>query len=494
MNEMLRMTVRQLNQAIRTRELGVKELVKAYLDRIARVEPQIHAFITIHPEELLEEAGKLDDRIAQGHQQILPLTGIPVAIKDNISTQGIRTTCGSRILEEYFPPFDATVTARLKQNGALILGKTNCDEFAMGSSTENSAFFPTRNPWDTGRVPGGSSGGSAACVAAWEAPLALGSDTGGSIRQPAAFCGVVGLKPTYGRVSRYGLVAFGSSLDQIGPLARTVEDAAVLLEAIAGPDPADSTCSRRTSETFSASLNKDVSGLRIGVPSGWFGAGLDRRIEEKIRLALSKLEALGCRLDEVQLSHTQYAIATYYIVAPAEASSNLARYDGVKFGYRAPGQADLETMYRETRSQGFGEEVKRRIMIGTYVLSSGYYDAYYLKASKLRTLLAEDYRAAFEKVDLIVGPTTPTLPFELGEKTEDPLQMYLSDVYTVTANLAGIPAMSLPCGFTGEGLPVGLQILAPHFEESKILQVGHALETELAIKPPQLRFPFRERT
>jgi aspartyl-tRNA(Asn)/glutamyl-tRNA(Gln) amidotransferase subunit A len=486
MNEILRLSVRQLTQAIRARELSVTEVVTSYLDRVKEADSQVRAFLFIDPESLLQEAEKLEARIAEGGQEITPLTGIPVAIKDNMATKGIRTTCGSRILENYLPPFDATVIARLKEKGALILGKTNCDEFAMGSSTENSAYFPTRNPWDTERVPGGSSGGSAAGVAAWEAPLALGSDTGGSIRQPAAFCGVVGLKPTYGRVSRYGLVAFGSSLDQIGPLARTVEDAALLLEAIAGPDPADSTCSERLPDAFSASIGKDISGLRIGVPTGWFGAGLDPRIEQKIRFALTTLEALGCTIEEIQLPHTEYAIATYYIVAPAEASSNLARYDGVKFGYRAPGELDLETMYKETRSQGFGEEVKRRIMIGTYVLSSGYYDAYYLKAGKMRTLLANDYRAAFEKVDLIVGPTTPSLPFKLGEKTEDPLQMYLSDVYTVTANLAGIPAISLPCGFTEERLPVGLQIQAPHFQEAKLLQVGHALEKELAIEHPQL--------
>jgi aspartyl-tRNA(Asn)/glutamyl-tRNA(Gln) amidotransferase subunit A len=485
MNEMLRLSVRQLNQLIRSREASVTEVVQAYLERIDQADTRVRAFLTLPSKELLKEAAELDARLAQGGQTG-SLTGIPVAVKDNISTKGLRTTCGSRILENYVPPFDATVIERLKRSGALILGKTNCDEFAMGSSTENSAFFPTRNPWDTGRVPGGSSGGSAAGVAALEAPLALGSDTGGSIRQPAAFCGVVGLKPTYGRVSRYGLVAFGSSLDQIGPLARSVEDATLLFEAIAGPDPADSTCSEKAPEPYSALLGRDISGLRIGLAADWFGTGLDQRIGERIRFALSRLERLGCRLEEVRLSNTEYAIATYYIVAPAEASSNLARYDGVKFGYRAPGQADLDTMYQETRSRGFGEEVKRRIMIGTYVLSSGYYDAYYLKASKMRRLLAEDFREAFQKVDLIVGPTTPSLPFCLGEKADDPLQMYLSDIYTVTANLAGIPAMSMPCGFTEERLPVGLQILAPHFQESKLLQCGYALEQELAIEPPPL--------
>jgi len=365
-----------------------------------------------------------------------------------------------------------------------VIGKANCDEFAMGSSTENSAYFPTRNPFDLDRVPGGSSGGSAAAVAAFQVPGALGSDTGGSIRQPAAFCGAVGLKPTYGRVSRYGLVAFGSSLDQIGPIARNVRDAAAILQVISGRDPRDSTSSDRGIDNYVAELGKDVHHLRVGVPAEWFGSGLEPRVEEKVRAAIAAIERLGCVVEEIRLPHTEYAIATYYIIAPAEASSNLARYDGVKYGYRSPRTEDLQTLYTRSRSEGFGAEVKRRIMIGTYVLSSGYYDAYYLRAGKVRTLIVRDYLDAFGKVDLLVGPTTPTLPFRLGEKTDDPLSMYLSDVYTVTANLAGIPALSLPCGFTEDGLPVGIQILGPHFGEGVILRLAHALESELALEAP----------
>lgn len=486
MSEISRLSIYQLNQAIQKRELSVREVCEAFLRRIEQHDSRIRAFLMLQPEQVLCQADQLDGRLQRGEQGPGPLTGIPLAVKDVIVTRGVRTTCGSRILGNFIPPHDATVVRKLKEANFVLLGKVNCDEFAMGSSTENSAYFPTRNPWDLERVPGGSSGGSAACVAACEAPGALGTDTGGSIRQPAAFCGVVGLKPTYGRVSRFGLVAFASSLDTIGPIANNARDVALLLECIAGPDPLDSTCSPRPVGRYTAEIEKDVRGLRIGVPVEWFGEGLDSRIEEKIRAALKKLEGLGCEIAEVHLPHTPYAIATYYIIAPAEASSNLARYDGVKYGVRSRRHEDLEAMYKYTRSEGFGEEVKRRIMLGTYALSAGYYDAYYLKAGKVRTLLKQDYLEAFQQVDLLVGPVTPSLPFKLGEKTADPLEMYLGDIYTVTANLAGIPGLSMPCGFTSQGLPVGLQILGPHFEEGKILRLAHALEKELALVRPPL--------
>ncbi len=410
-------------------------------------------------------------------ESILP--GIPVAVKDNIITRGTRTTCGSRILGDYVPPYDATVVTNLKKEGALIFGKCNCDEFAMGSSTENSSFHPTRNPADPDRVPGGSSGGSAAAVAAGFVPLSLGSDTGGSIRQPAAFCGVNGLKPTYGLVSRYGLVAFGSSLDQIGPFGRSIEDAALLLSAISGHDPHDSTSARRDTLDYAGQLGKEIKGTRIGICPEWFAAGLDPEISASVKGALGKLESLGCEIVEIALPHSEYAIETYYIIAPAEASSNLARFDGVKYGFRSSDHTDLETMYLNTRTQGFGEEVKRRILIGTYVLSSGYYDAYFLKAGKVRNLIKRDYLEAFRKIDFIAGPTTPTPPFGLGEKTTNPLEMYLSDIYTVGANLAGIPALSMPCGKTSGGLPIGIQLQGPHFSEAGMLSVAAALESEL---------------
>jgi aspartyl-tRNA(Asn)/glutamyl-tRNA(Gln) amidotransferase subunit A len=479
-------SIRELRESITRQEFSVTEVVEGFLARIDQQEEKIKAFLSVDAESALDQARALDQRLAQGEAQNGLLTGIPVAVKDNIVTEEIRTTCGSRILENYIPPYDATVVRSLKENGAIVVGKANCDEFAMGSSTENSAYFPTRNPWDLERVPGGSSGGSAAAVAAWEVPGALGSDTGGSIRQPAAFCGVVGLKPTYGRVSRYGLVAFASSLDQIGPLANNVWDVALLLQAIAGSDARDSTSVQRPVEDYLEDLGKDVQGFKIGVPSEWFSSGLDPQIEQAVQGAIKTLEGLGCRVKEVHLPHTEHAISTYYIIAPAEASSNLARYDGVKYGYRSPDATNLEDMFRSARSQGFGDEVKRRIMIGTYALSSGYYDAYFLKASKVRTLLKNDYLEAFKQVDFLVGPTTPSLPFKMGEKTTDPLQMYLMDVYTVTANLAGIPGLALPCGFSQEGLPIGLQIQAPHFEEAKLLRLAHALEAELAVERPEL--------
>ena len=485
MNDICRLTLKELRDSVKRRSLSFKEIAAAFLERIDGANETLKSFISVD-EGVLDEAAALDDRFAREDLRLGFLTGLPIAVKDNIVTKGLRTTCGSKILENWIPPYDSTAVRRLKGNDALVCGKTNCDEFAMGSSTENSGFFHTRNPWDLERVPGGSSGGSASAVGARMVPAALGSDTGGSIRQPAAFCGTVGLKPTYGRVSRYGLVAFGSSLDQIGPLANCVRDVAMMLQVLAGHDPSDSTSAERRPESYLNEIGKDIRGLKIGVPKEWFGSGLDPEVERLVRSAIKKLESLGCHLDEVSLPYTSNAVATYYIIAPAEASSNLARYDGVKYGYRSERKGGLREMYENTRTEGFGDEVKRRIMIGTYVLSSGYYDAYYLKASKVRTLIQRDYLDAFEQVDLIVGPTTPTPPFRLGEKTSDPLEMYLSDVYTVTANLAGVPALSLPCGFTGTKLPVGLQLIAPHFEEGRLLRAGHVLESEMDFETPTL--------
>ncbi|MBI4445389.1 MAG: Asp-tRNA(Asn)/Glu-tRNA(Gln) amidotransferase subunit GatA [Acidobacteria bacterium] len=468
--------------------VSFRDVADAYLTRIREYDGEVGAFLSVQADTVLKQAEDLDRKYHRGDLRLESLTGIPIAVKDVISTEGIRTTCASRILENYVPPYDATAVQRLKEQNALILGKTNCDEFAMGSSTETSGFFTTRNPLDLERVPGGSSGGSAACVAAWEAPASLGTDTGGSIRQPAAFCGVVGLKPTYGRVSRYGLVAFASSLDVIGPFANTVRDVAIVLKAIAGKDRRDSTSSHQPVEDYLLETDKGVKGMRVGIPSEWLGSGLDDAIKESIQLITKRLQKMDCSLQEVHLPHTKYAIATYYLIATAEASSNLARYDGVKYGYRTPRPADLEEMYRKTRSEGFGDEVKRRIMLGTYALSSGYYDAFYLKAGKVRTLVTQDYLKVFEEVDLLVGPTTPILPFKLGEKISDPLEMYLTDVYTVTANLAGIPGLSLPIAFTSAGLPVGLQILGPHFQEAKLLRLGHAIEQDLGLERPRLAF------
>ena len=486
MSEIHQLSIKKLRELIQRRDASVTEITQSFLNRIQQCDDKIKAFLTVEEEPALAQAAELDRQLASGESKNGLLTGIPLAIKDNIVTQGVRTTCASRILENYVPPYDATVMEKLRQSGALLLGKTNCDEFAMGSSTENSAFFPTRNPWDLERVPGGSSGGSAAAVAAGEAPGALGSDTGGSIRQPAAFCGTVGLKPTYGRVSRYGLVAFASSLDQIGPVGNSVYDVAILLQAIAGADPHDSTSAARPVEDYLSEIDKGVKGLKIGVPKEWFGSRLDEQIEQSLQAAIKKLEGLGCSVLEVHMPQTEFAVSTYYIIAPAEASSNLARYDGVKYGHRSADQKDLESMFKSTRSEGFGEEVKRRIMIGTYVLSAGYYDAYFLKAGKVRTLLRNDYLEAFKKVDFLVGPTTPSLPFKIGEKKTDPLEMYLMDIYTVTANLAGIPGLSLPCGFSQEGLPIGLQIQAPYFQEARLLNLAHTLEQELAVQKQEL--------
>jgi len=467
-------TVTGIQAALRAKKVSARELTTEFYANIDRQNPILNAYLTLSPERAYAQTDRVDAAIARG-AKLPPLAGVPVAIKDVISTSGIRTTCGSKILESYVPPYDATAVARLEKAGAVILGKTNCDEFAMGSSNENSAYGPVRNPVASDRVPGGSSGGSAAAVAAGLAVVALGTDTGGSIRQPGSFCGIPALMPTYGRVSRYGLIAFASSLDRIGPFAGNVADAATVMSVIAGHDENDSTSAAVIVPDYSAEIEKPVQGLRIGVPEEYFAAGIDSEVKDKVLAAIALMEKLGCRRIPLKMPHTEYAIATYYIVATAEASSNLARYDGVRFGLRVPG-ATLLDMYRKTRERGFGAEVKRRIMLGTYVLSSGYYDAYYLRAQKVRSLLARDFSDAFQKVDAILTPTSPTPAFKLGEKTSDPLQMYLADIYTVTGSLAGIPGISIPCGKTKAQLPVGLQILGPHFSESRILQLARAFE------------------
>ncbi len=454
-------------------EVSPVELTEQCLARLAEKDGAIKAYITVDAPGARAQAREAEARLSRG--EATPLTGIPLALKDVLATRGLRTTCGSRILENFVPPFDATVCAKLRAAGAVFLGKVNMDEFAMGSSTENSAFGPTHNPWNRDCIPGGSSGGSAAAVAADLCIASLGSDTGGSIRQPASHCGVVGLKPTYGRVSRYGLVAYASSLDQIGPLTKEVRDAAVLLNCIAGPDPKDSTSVPAAAPDYLANLGQEIRGLKIGVPREFFGAGLDPEVDAAIREALATLAGLGAELVEVNLPHTEYAVATYYVVAVAEASSNLARYDGVKYGFRAEGQTLLE-MYANTRTQAFGAEVRRRIMLGTYALSAGYYDAYYKKASQVRALIRRDFDQAFARCDLIATPVAPTPAFRLGEKMTDPLTMYLSDIFTISANLAGIPGISAPCGFSSLGLPIGLQLLGPPFGEATLLQAAYAFE------------------
>ncbi len=467
------LTIHEARERLAAGEFTAVKLTEAVIDRILAVDNDVKAYLTLVPEEALAQARAADERRAAGEEG--PLLGIPLAIKDVLCTKGIPTTCGSRILEDFIPPYDATVVARLKAAGAVLLGKTNLDEFAMGSSTENSAFFPTHNPWDLSRVPGGSSGGSAAAVAADECLGALGTDTGGSVRQPAAFCGVVGLKPTYGRVSRYGLVAFASSLDQVGVLAQDVTDAALLLGVIAGHDPRDSTSVDAPVPDYTAALTGDIRGVRVGVPQEYFIEGMQPEVEAAVRAAVDQLADLGAEVQEVSLPHTDYALPVYYLIAPAEASANLARYDGVRYGLRVDGGGLIGT-YKATRGQGFGPEVKRRIMLGTYALSAGYYDAYYLKAQKVRTLIKADFDAAFEQVDAIVAPTSPTTAFRIGEKVDDPLQMYLSDVFTLSVNLAGICGISVPCGFDGQGLPIGMQIMGPAFGEGRVLRVAHAYE------------------
>jgi len=469
------LTAHELHEALKKKEVSSRELVEAFFSRIDSVEKSVHAYNTLTKKEALLQADRADEAIAKG-ENIGPLTGVPIALKDNLCTEGIRTTCSSKILENFVPPYDATVVSRLRSAGAVFLGKTNMDEFAMGSSTENSAFEKTKNPWDLSRIPGGSSGGSAAAVAADEAAAALGSDTGGSIRQPAACCGVVGLKPTYGRVSRYGLVAFASSLDQIGPLTHDVTDAAILMNAIGGHDPYDSTSADLPMPDLTRALTGRIDGVRLGVPKEYFVEGMNPDVAASVSQAIDAYKKLGARIKEISLPHTEYAVATYYILATAEASSNLARYDGVRYGYRTSSANDLSEMYAKSRSEGFGPEVKRRIMLGTYALSSGYYDAYYKKAQQVRTLIKNDFDEAFKTVDAIITPTAPTPAFRVGEKTDDPLQMYLSDIFTISVNLAGIPALSLSCGFTQEGLPIGLQILGRAFDEEGILRIAFAYE------------------
>ena len=473
--ELTTLTIDGARSAVQERKTTATTLAEAFYSKIEQDDPKIGAFLTLSKERALAKATEIDALVAQG-KPLPPLGGVPVGIKDVMVTRGVRTTAGSKILGNYIPPYDCTAVARMEAAGAVVLGKLNCDEFAMGSSTENSAWHPVRNPRDLSRVPGGSSGGSAAAVAADMAVVTLGSDTGGSIRQPASFCGVVGLMPTYGRVSRYGLIAFASSLDHIGPLAKTVRDAAIVLRTIAGRDPMDSTSADVPVLDYVAELEKPVRGVKIGVAKEYLGEGLDSEVRNAVEAAIQKLASLGCQIVEISLPHTKYAIPTYYIVATAEASSNLARYDGVRYGYRASDARTLSEMYRRSRDHGFGAEVKRRIMLGTYALSAGYYDAYYLKAQKVRTLLTQDFEEAFKKVDAIVTPTSPTAAFKLGEKVDDPLAMYLADIYTVTADLAGIPGISVPCGETKEKLPIGLQILGKHFDEAAILRVAHGYE------------------
>ncbi len=484
-----KLTLHELQEKFTNGEVTAREIVQAYSLRISQVEPKVKAYITFTKESALAQADALDQKL-KGWRRTMPLMGMPLAVKDNICTEDVLTTCASRILGNFVPPYDATVIARLRGQGYLLLGKTNLDEFAMGSSTENSAFGPSRNPWNLGSIPGGSSGGSAAAVAADECVAALGSDTGGSIRQPAACCGVVGLKPTYGRVSRFGLVAFASSLDQIGPITKDVTDAAVLLNVIAGHDPLDSTSANLPVPDYTKVFRrKDLKKVRVGVPQEYFAEGLDPEVDQAVRGAFEELKRLGGDIKDVKLPTTDAAIATYYVVATAEASSNLARYDGVKYGLRSKQTKDLLEMYMTTRQEGFGPEVKRRIMLGTYALSAGYYDAYYGKAQAVRTLIRRDFEAAFQEVDLIVTPVMPTPAFKLGEKVADPLQMYLSDIYTISVNLAGIPAISLPCGFSKAGLPIGLQIIGRAFEEETVLRAAHAYEqaTMWHTKKPHIR-------
>ena len=464
----------ELHEMLVGKEISSKELTEAVLVRMDETEDRIHAYITETRDIALRQASAADERIARG-EQISYFEGIPGVIKDNICTKGVKTTCASKMLENFVPPYDATVMKRLETVRPVILGKANMDEFAMGGSTENSAFYPTRNPWNVECVPGGSSGGSAAAVAAGSAIWALGSDTGGSIRQPASFCGVVGMKPTYGRVSRYGLVAFASSLDQIGPVTRDVTDCAHLLQAIAGHDEQDSTSSASEVPDFTKSLVQDIKGLKIGIPKEFFVKGMDAEVEQAVRQAIDKLQALGAEIQEISLPHTEYAISVYYLIAPAEAATNLERYDGVSYGARVDG-ADVVEMMTKTRSEKFGEEVKRRILIGNYALSAGYYDAYYLKALKVRRLIKEDYDKAFGKVDVIVTPTAPTPAYRIGAMTNDPLKMYLQDIYTVPLNLAGLPGISVPCGYSREKLPIGLQIIGKPLDEATVLRTAYTYE------------------
>ncbi len=478
--ELHQLTIHELQKLIQNGEVSSTQITRSVFSRIDEVEERIHSYIRLMKDEALAAAARADEDIKNGN--IRPLTGIPVALKDIVCTKGITTTCGSNILHNFVPPYDATVVEKLSAAGAVFVGKANMDEFAMGSSTETSFFGPTRNPWDLERIPGGSSGGSATAVAADECIASIGSDTGGSIRQPAALCGVVGLKPTYGRVSRFGLIAFASSLDQIGPFTKDVEDCAIMMNVLAGYDPRESTSVKMEVPDYRQFISRDISGWKVGIPKEYFVEGIDPEVSAAINGAIDTVKKCGGQCIDISLPHTQYSVAVYYIIAPAEASSNLARYDGVKYGYRASGERDLMEMYRKTRMEGFGEEVKRRIMIGTYALSAGYYDAYYGKASQVRALIRRDFDEAFRECDIILTPTTPTPAFKIGEKTDDPLQMYLSDIFTISTNLAGIPGISVPCGFTAAGLPIGVQFLAGHFEEGKLLQIASAFEKNAAIE------------
>ena len=500
-------TATELLNQLSTGEISSVEVTRAYLDRIERVDPSVRAFLSTSPDAALERAAEIDRRRKSG-RPLGRLAGLPIAVKDVLCTKGETTTCGSRMLEHFRPPYDATVVARLKAADAVIVGKTNMDEFAMGGANENSAFHHTHNPWDLSRIPGGSSGGAAACVAASMAPLSIGTDTGGSIRQPAGLCGVTGLKPTYGRVSRFGLVAFASSLDQIGPITHTAEDAALLLEVLAGHDPSDATSVDKAVPPYSETVRQPLKGLRLGLVREHFGPGLDSEVEAAVREAMRVYESLGASVKQVSMPHAKYAVATYYVIAPCEASSNLARYDGVHYGHRTErdalnaelqeelaagvavedAESPLVRMYRRSRAEGFGAEVKRRIMLGTYALSAGYYDAYYLKALKVRRLIRQDFDEAFREVDLIAGPVTPTPAFKIGEKSNDPLSMYLVDIYTVSANLAGVGGISLPCGFSTSGLPIGLQLQAPPFEEERLLRAAHMFQqaTDWHTRRPKL--------
>ncbi|UCH81066.1 MAG: Asp-tRNA(Asn)/Glu-tRNA(Gln) amidotransferase subunit GatA [Nitrospiraceae bacterium] len=482
--ELFNLSIAELQTMIKSGKIGYAEIADSVFSRIDAVEERIRSYVTLNTEQAVGQAKQADNNSTDEKHA---LYAMPLAIKDNICTEGVKTTCSSAMLRNFIPPYESSVTEKLKEQGYILTGKTNLDEFAMGSSTENSAFGHTRNPWDLERVPGGSSGGSAAAVAADECIAALGSDTGGSIRQPAAFCGVVGLKPTYGRVSRYGLVAFASSLDQIGPVTKCVKDSAILLNAIAGHDVCDSTSADVPVPDFTAEIGQDIKGMKIGIPREYFIEGIDEEVEAAVKEGIRQLESLGAVPIEISLPHTGYAVATYYILATSEASSNLARYDGVRYGMRVEGD-DLIDMYMRTREEGFGAEVKRRIILGTYSLSSGYYDAYYKKAQQARTLIKQDFENAFEKVDVIVTPTTPTPAFKVGEKMEDPLQMYLTDIFTISINLAGVPGISIPCGFTAANLPVGLQIIGKHFDEGSVLKAAYAFEqsTEWHKRKPDL--------
>ena len=473
MSELWKLTLKEASDGLTQGLFSAKELTESTLERIQDVEPKVQSFITLTSEQALVDASRADKRIASGNKT--PLTGIPMQLKDLLCTRNVPTTCGSKMLEQFVPVYNATVVEDLNQAGAISLGKGNMDEFAMGSSCETSAFHPTYNPWDLKRVPGGSSGGAAASVASGQVLFAIGSDTGGSIRQPAALCGVVGMKPTYGLVSRYGLIAFASSLDQIGPLTRTVYDNAMVLDIIAGHDPMDATSVNRKSESISATLTGDIKGRKLGVPSEYFGNGIDEGVKNLVKDAIKTLEREGAEIVEVSLPHTKYALSCYYIIAPSECSSNLARYDGVKYGHSFLGTDNMWQAMENSRGEGFGQEVKRRMMIGTYALSSGYYDAYYLKAQKVRTLIKQEFDEVFQQVDAIISPTSPTTAFEVGEKIGDPLSMYLSDILTIPANMAGLPGMSVPCGFVDD-LPVGLQIIGPRFSESRIYNIGMAYE------------------